>query len=322
MTTATTGIHHVTAVAGDPQETLDFWGGTLGMRFVKRTVNYDDPGTYHFYFGDERGSPGTLVTFFLWGSLGRGREGTGQVGSVALSIPRRSVGFWLERLEARGAVRGAPVEREGELALPCADHDGLRLELVGHAAAAERPGRASPGIPAEHAIRGVHAVTLREREPERTAAFLTASFGWREVEAGEGRARLVAGEGGPGEIVEIVPGPGLGRGTVGRGVVHHVAFRVADDRAQLAVRDTLERRGAYPTEVIDRRYFRSVYFREPGGVLLEVATDGPGFLVDERLEELGGSLRLPPWLEPHRAEIEAAVVPIEAPRHRAGGEHS
>ncbi|MBV9126575.1 MAG: ring-cleaving dioxygenase, partial [Verrucomicrobia bacterium] len=314
MNAALAGLHHVTAIASDPQRNLDFYVGLLGLRLVKRTVNFDDPGTYHFYFGDARGTPGTILTFFPWPGARRGVRGAGQVAATAFAIPEGSVGFWLERCQAqRVRVERAPA-RFGEEMLRLADPDGLPLELVVTAAAlsavspAVQPWAEST-VPAAHALRGFHSVTLGPLGGgERTAALLTEIFGYQRVREEAGKrwrfAAAAAGKEGVGRLVDLLIAPEDSPGHVAAGSVHHVAFRVADEAQQRAWRERLLGLGYHVSPVMDRTYFRSIYFREPGGVLFELATDAPGFTVDEAPEELGTHLRLPPAMERERAQIE------------------
>src|SRR5215207_10103377 len=305
-------IHHVTAIAGDPQRNLHFYAGVLGLRFVKRTVNFDDPGTYHFYFGDATGSPGSILTFFAWPGANAGRTGTGQVAVTSLAIPPASLGWWLERLVTHGVRHEMPVRRFGaEQALAFRDPDGLLLELVAHPGALAREGWGGGPVPAEHAVRGVHGVTLWEEGLEDTAAVLTGPLGFRELTSEENVFRFAAGEAQPGAFVDVRCAPDFWRGSLGVGAVHHVAFRVRDDAEQLALRADVAGRGLNVTPQLDREYFRSIYFREPGGVLFELATDAPGFLVDEPFEALGSTLRLPPQYEQMRGDLERTLPPID-----------
>jgi len=306
------GIHHVTAMAGDPQKNLDFYAGALGLRLVKRTVNFDDPGTYHLYYGDETGRPGTILTFFPWPLAKRGRRGTGQATVTAFSVPEGSLDWWRRRLEGLVAVEGGTVRRFDEEVLTLLDPDGLKLELVAHPGAAELPPWADGPVDEARALRGFHSVTLRETRVGPTAGLLEEmGFG----AAGEsGRRHRFAAEGdGPGVVVDVVVDPEGERGRISAGTVHHVAFRAADDADQVAWRERLVALGMEVTPVLDRQYFHSIYFREPGGVLFEVATDPPGFTLDEEVAELGDGLKLPPWLEAQRQRIEGALPPIEAP---------
>ncbi|MGQ0713704.1 MAG: VOC family protein [Gemmatimonadaceae bacterium] len=312
------GIHHVTAIASDPQRNIDFYAGVLGLRLVKRTVNFDDPQTYHFYFGDEVGTPGSILTFFPWPGARRGRQGTGQVAVTTFAVLPSAIGFWVERLLRHGVAHEGPTKRgsgaEAETVIALRDHDGLMLELVGHPAAESRPTWGdAPGISAENAIHGFHSVTLWIDQLEETERVLTETLGFRPVRDDESTRRYAAADGGSGTIVDVRTVGGFVRGAGGAGTVHHVAWSVEDGDAQLAVRDQVIEAGLHPTEVIDRTYFHSVYFREPGGVLYELATKSPGFLIDEPADHLGERLTLPPQYEPHRDEIEAALPPIHLP---------
>ena len=312
MSQGTTGIHHVTAISGEAQRNVDFYLGVLGLRIVKKTVNFDDPTTYHLYYGDGGGSPGSIMTFFPWGDAPLGLQGTGQLTVTTFSVPESSLGYWTERLVEHGVRFGRPGERFGETVLDFVDPDGMRLEIVASPGDGREPWEDGP-VPAEHAVRGFHHVTLSERDPERTARLMTETLGFRPVEEGDGRRRFVAGEGGPGDLVDLADGSGGTRGRMGVGTVHHVAFRVPDEEKQLELREEVAFLGYNVTPVLDRNYFRSIYFREPGGVLFEIATDPPGFAVDEAPEKLGEGLMLPPWLEPRRAELEEALPPLRIP---------
>ncbi len=313
MSVASSGIHHVTAISGDPQMTVDFYAGTLGLRLVKRTVNFDDPGTHHLYFGDEQGTPGTIVTFFPWPNGARGRGGTGQVNVISFAIPQASLGWWIERLLARGVKHDGPVRRFDEQVLTLRDQDGIALELVADPRVGERAGWSGGAVPAEHAIRGVHGVTLWEGALEPTSAFLTRALGFRAVGSEGAIHRFEIGTGGSGATADIRVAEGFWRAAMGVGTVHHIAWRTPDDNAQLAARAELLAAGTAVTAVADRQYFHSIYFHEPGGVLFEIATDPPGFATDEPLASLGSALKLPPWLEPMRQELERKLPPVHAP---------
>jgi len=312
----TTGIHHVTAVSGEIDRTLDFYGRVLGLRMVKRTVNYDDPATYHLYFGDEVGRPGTVLTFFPWPGGSRGRHGLGQAAVAAFLVPEASLGFWIERLVAAGVAHEGPSRRFDEQVLSFVDPDGMLLELVARADAPVQAWQGGP-VPAEHAIRGFHGVTLWVNGDPGTRALLTDALGFRVVQEADGRTRF-AGASPVGNVVDLRQVGGFWRGAGGVGTVHHVAFRAADEAAQENVRRDLNDLGVLATPVQDRQYFRSIYFREPGGVLFEIATEGPGFTTDESPAELGTGLRLPRWLEPDRAAIERALPPLPVAGTEAG----
>ena len=305
-----TGLHHVTAIAGDAQENLDFYSGVLGMRLVKRSVNQDSPGTYHLFYADAEGHPGSDLTFFPWREMSPATPGVGLTMEVSLAIPAGSFQFWSDVLARHGVDARASERRFGELALPFTDPHGLPLALVETADAREfTPWDASP-IPPAHQIRGLHSVRLWERSLAETAALLTGPMGFTALGEEGGWHRFGVEGGGSGRHLEIRELPELPRGRWGTGGVHHVAWRVPDDATELRVREAVARAGRRPTEVIDRFWFRSVYFLEPGGVLFELATDGPGFTADEDVESLGEKLVLPPWLESQRRDIEAALPPL------------
>ena len=308
------GIHHVTAIAGDPQRNLDFYAGALGLRLVKLTVNFDDPATYHFYYGDELGHPGSLLTFFPWPGGRRGRQGTGQAGTVALAIPSASLGFWIERLLSHNIKYSGPARRFAEQVLPLTDPDGLLLELVATRRAVGVPPWGEGPVPPEHAIRGLHGTTLWEDGDTGTADFLVGTLGFEAAGEEGNLVRFQSSGSGVGTVVHLRRAPGFWRGADGVGTVHHVAFRAASDQAQLSKRVEIEARGIEITPVIDRQYFRSVYFREPGGVLFEIATEAPGFTIDEPAAELGTRLMLPPAYEAKRQEIEEALPALRLPQ--------
>jgi glyoxalase family protein len=306
------GIHHVTAIAGDALRNFDFYTRTLGLRFVKKTVNFDDPGTYHFYYGDEVGHPGTILTFFPWEHAEPGRRGVGHTHQTSFRVPAASLGYWTHRLIEKGAAHDASEKRFGETALPFRDPDGMSLAFVGVTGAEKEVGWSNGDVPAEHAIRGFHGVTLLIEEATKTSAILTDVFGFK-VTAREGcTIRLNAPDNTTGGVVDIHEGREFLQGYQGRGSVHHIAFRASDDVEQAEMAHKLvARHGIHPTEQKDRNYFRSVYFREPGGILFEIATDIPGFAVDEPVMSLGEDLKLPAFLEPHRKDIENVLPPLE-----------
>jgi glyoxalase family protein len=305
-------------MAGDPQANVDFYTGVLGLRLVKKTVNFDDPGTYHLYYGDEVGHPGTILTFFPWPMARRGVQGAGQATVTAFSVPEGSLGFWTERLSRFGIAFDGPQPRLDEEVLTVLDPDGLRLELVARAGDVRTPWEGGP-VPAGHAVRGFDGVTLTERNLDVTEGVLAGTMGFRRVGEERDRVRFEVGAGGAGTRVDVLASPAAARGHISAGTVHHVAFRAADEADQLAWREAVDASGLYVTPVLDRQYFRSIYFREPGGVLFEIATDPPGFTRDEPVESLGTDLKLPPWLEPSRPQIEAALPPI-AVHEIAGGQ--
>lgn len=302
------GIHHVTAIAGDAARNVDFYTRALGLRMVKRTVNFDDPGTWHLYYGDAAGDPGTIMTFFPFEGAAPGRQGAGQAVEVSFAVPEAALSFWIERLTRLGIAYEGPAKRlGGETVVSFRDPDGLHLELVADPDAGRRPGWASDGVGAAEAIRGFHGVTLWERDAARTADLLTGVMGYREAGAEGGRRRFEHAQGGIARFLDVRDASGFWSGSMGAGTVHHVAFRVPDDAAQAEAQGAVRELGIHVTPVLDRQYFRSIYFREPGGAIFEVATDPPGFAVDEPAELMGTQLRLPAWLEPRRAEIAAAL---------------
>lgn len=314
------GLHHVTAIASDPQRNLDFYSEVLGLRFVKRTVNFDDPGTYHFYFGDDVGTPGSILTFFPWPRATKGRVGAGETSATAFLVPASAMGFWEERLRMAGIPVEQAGERFGDPVLSFGDPDGMRVEIVGSNAAADvRPSRVA-GIAAEHAIRGFYGVTLCEAGFELTARLLE-TMGFHQEGRDKNRIRFVSERPALGSHIDVLVQPQLIYGHMGAGSVHHIAFRVPTDEAQREWRELLSEIPLNVTPVLDRVYFHSIYFREPGGVLFELATDPPGFLFDEPVEHLGESLKLPPWLETHRAEIEGVLPPITLPHLRSESSH-
>jgi glyoxalase family protein len=301
---ASAGLHHVTAISRDIAANLRFYTEVLGLRLVKRTVNFDDPTAHHLYYGDEGGTPGSILTFFGWEGAHAGQLGLGQAVEIAFRIPRSSLGWWTQRLIEKGIAFDAPEKRFGETVLGLKDPDGIRLELVASQSGDAEGGWTSASVPAEHAIRGIHAVTLWLGEAAGTGALLEQAFGYERAGSEGSRTRYVSGGTGLAAIVDL-------RGRMGAGAVHHIAFRAADDAAQEEMVEKLASLGVPATEQKDRTYFRSVYFREPGGVIFEIATDGPGFTVDEPVEALGSALKLPPQYEPHRTEIEAALPKLD-----------
>lgn len=312
MSSATTlpGLHHITAMAGDPQRNLNFYAHILGQRLVKTTVNFDDPGTYHLYYADATGTPGTVVTFFPWIGARRGRVGTGEAATIAYAIPADSLTYWQARLHDFGITPAATTTRFGETVLPFHDPDGIRIELITTAAPIAVDHWAEGPIPAQHALRGFHSTTLQVQQNGATAALLTEIFGYTRVGQEGSRTRFASPLGGRAAVLDLVTLPGESRGSLGVGTIHHIAFRVPNDAAQAAWRARLVQAGQGVTEVRDRQYFRSIYFREPGGVLFEIATDTPGFLWDEDRAGLGRGLKLPPWLEDQRAAITAHLPPL------------
>jgi glyoxalase family protein len=305
------GIHHVTAISGNPLINLKFYRQLLGLRLVKKTVNFDDPGTYHLYYGDECGTPGSILTFFPWEHAAPGRGGVGQTQQTAVRVPARSIGYWIHRFIETGVAHEALEKRFGETVLSFTDPDGMSLALVGVPGAENERAWSNGNVPAEHAIRGFHGVTLLLEDAAKTGAILTNVFGF-EAAGHEGSISRYRAPNVAGGVVDIYEAKGFLPGRLGRGSVHHIAFRAADDaiEAEMA-RKLVKEHGMHPTEQKDRNYFRSIYFREPGGILFEIATDIPGFAVDEPLATLGEALKLPSFLEPHRKEIERVLAPLD-----------
>jgi glyoxalase family protein len=312
------GLHHVTAIASDPQQNVDFYAGVLGLRLVKLTVNYDDPTTYHIYYGDGQGHPGTIMTFFPWPGAIAGRIGTGQLTVTSFAVPEKSLGYWKDRLTERETpVQEARSEFDEEL-LFFTDPDGLQLELVAAPHAnPEHIWNRGP-VPADFAIRGFHHVTLSENGYEMTASLLTETLGFKRIQEHRARFRYAAGSGLTGTIVDLICAPEGRPGRVAVGTVHHVAWRTPTDEQQVKWQETIRNLQYNVTPIIDRTYFRSIYFREPGGVLFEIATDPPGFAVDEPADNIGASLVLPRWLESDRTELERILPPIRLPKLTGG----
>ena len=302
------GFHHVTAIAGPPQENLDFYAGVLGMRLVKRSVNQDDPGTYHLFYADAEGHPGADLTFFPWTQVAPARSGHGLSTEVSLTVPPGTLPFWGARLARYGVAIDRAEQRFGDRVLPLADPHGLRLALVERADATARAFTPWDGssVPPERQIRGLETARMREAELAPTVDFITNILGFSRIGEEGGWQRYGVEGGGSGKYVDLWESPAR-RGAWGVGSIHHLAWRVDDERHQMLVRDAIERAGRRPTPVIDRFWFKSVYFLEPGGVLFELATDGPGFGVDEDIAHLGESLVLPPWLERQRSAIESML---------------
>ena len=325
------GIHHVTAITSNPQKNIDFYTGDLGLRLVKLTVNQDDPTAYHLYFGDELGRPGTILTFFHWPNIPRGRPGTSQVIATSFLIPENSINHWIDRFKSRQIEYNGPYKRfNDEQVITFHDPDGLELELVAHTSAKDRNvnvWKEGP-IPVDDAIRGFYSVTLSEEGYERTASVLTDELGFIPTLQDGSRFRyeipstassstnLDTEQGGVGgaKVVDVLCLPYTQQGIIGIGSVHHVAFRTPTDEQQLVLRRNIVKARLNATPVIDRFYFHSVYFREPGGVLFEIATNPPGFAVDERLDALGTRLVLPPWLESMRSDLETILPPVIYPK--------
>jgi glyoxalase family protein len=306
------GIHHVTAITTDVQECVDFYVNVLGLRFIKQTVNFDVPDTYHIYFGDRVGHPGTAMTFFGWPHLPWRAAGSGQVTVVGFAVPPASIRYWAGRLRELG-VEFKPGERFGAEVLTLRDPDQIRLELVGQAIDERWEAWPESPVGEEDQIRGFHGVTLAAAEEAPSAHFLTETMGFREAGRDGDRVRFETGPGGPDSVLDLVVDPDLAKGEEATGTVHHVAWRAFDDGHEVAWRETLIAAGATVTPVIERKYFRSIYFREPGGTLFEIATDQPGFTVDEPAESLGSGLQLPAWHEERRSSLKINLPPIAVP---------
>lgn len=305
------GIHHITAIAGSAQRNYDFYTNVLGLRLVKKTVNFDDPGTYHFYYGNETGEPGTILTFFPWTTVKPGINGIGMATEIGYSVPAHSLDFWAARFKQKRAFFNQPVERFGEKILPFQDPDGLNSFLVVPEKNDDRSPWAVGDINSDVATRGFHSVTLLLQKVEPTAKILTDLFGYRLLKQEGSRYRFITDAENNANIVDIVESPDGKRGVNAGGTNHHVAFRVKDEETQMQLREKIVELGLNITNKIDRNYFFSLYFREPGGVLFEIATDNPGFAVDENVGELGKSLKLPPQYEPKRNAIERMLPELK-----------
>lgn len=307
-----TGLHHVTAIASDPQRNLDFWYRVLGQRLVKQTVNFDAPDVYHLYYANEAGEPGTVMTFFPFPGAAKGKVGAGQTTVTSYSIPASSAGWWQTHLAKHGVEVESLTTRFDEDALRFRDPDGLIIELIAHDGGVGAPWDGGP-IPVEHATRGFHSVTLTETSLDGTSSTFLDTMNFDATHEQDGRYRFEVGEGGLGRSIDVVVDPSAPRGLTAAGTVHHIAWRVEDEQTQLGWRQQIAEQGHQVTDILDRQYFRSIYFREPGGVLLEIATDPPGFTADEPLLELGRQLKLPPWLEPSREAIAANLPTLRLP---------
>lgn len=306
------GIHHITAIAGNAQRNYDFYTKILGLRMVKKTVNFDDPGTYHFYYGNGTGTPGTILTFFPWEGIVGGRTGTGMATEIGYSVAKDSLEFWANRFNELKVPHGEIAERFGETFLPFQDPDGLKLELIASKYGDDRQPWITPEVSAANATRGFHSVTLTLSSIKPTATILTDIFGYELKEQEGNRYRFSTDAIPTASIVDLIEAPTVSRGLNGGGTNHHVAFRVPDEAVQMEFREKIASKGLNITPKIDRDYFFSLYFREPGGVLFEIATDNPGFTVDEPLNELGTSLKLPRQHEPLRAQLEKSLPVLKS----------
>lgn len=304
------GLHHITAIAGNAQRNFDFYTRRLGLRLVKKTVNFDDPGTYHFYYGNETGDPGTILTFFPWEGITKGYIGTGMATEIGYSVPENSFAFWSERLTAAGVPQQPVMERFGEQVLSFSDPDGLQLSLVVPKNGDTRQPWTAGTVNSKAAIRGFHYVTLTLKHTEATAAILTEVFGYRLQQQEGNRFRFTTDAVAGSAIIDLIAAPEEKQGYGAAGTNHHIAFRVRDEQTLMAFREKIAARGLNITPKIDRNYFYSLYFREPGGVLFEIATDNPGFAIDEPVQELGTHLMLPAQYEKHRRQIEQHLPAI------------
>jgi glyoxalase family protein len=307
-----TGIHHLTAIASDPAQNAAFYTHVLGLRLVKKTVNFDDPGTYHLYYGDDTGAPGTILTFFPWPDAGRGRPGVGQITAFAFQVPTGSLAFWRKHLSGLNFATKSEGARFGENFIAIEDPDGFLIEFVETADSSPVVPARAASVPTEHALRGFHSATLSLEAHERTGVVLTKFMGARLENTEGNRFRHILGEGPKRARVDLLCLPAGRWGTGGSGIIHHIAWRTPDDASQLAARSELVSGGFNVSPVMDRNYFHSIYYREPGGVLFEIATDPPGFSVDESPETLGSKLMLPEWLEKHRHVLETTLPPLES----------
>lgn len=301
------GIHHITAIAGNAKRNFDFYTRVLGLRLVKKTVNFDDPYTYHFYYGDTVGTPGTILTFFPWEGIATGRRGARQVTEIGYSVPANSLDFWLKRLDENNVIYNKPAEKFGEQYLTFLDPDGLKFELTVPNGADNRQPWESSDVTSKNAIRGFHHITITSNKIEATAKILTDIFGYRLLEQEVNRYRFITDASETAALVDLVEVPGEAAGHVAGGSVHHVAFRVSDEQVLMNFREKIVALGLNITDKIDRNYFYSLYFREPGGVLFELATENPGFITDETVEQLGQNLKLPAQYEGQRKEIESKL---------------
>ena len=305
------GLHHITAIAGNARQNHEFYTKVLGLRMVKKTVNFDDPTTYHFYFGDEAGTPGTILTFFPWEGIGQGTNGTGMATGIGYSVPRESLSFWADRFKQYNVKAENFEERFGETILPFQDRDGLKLDLIAAANPDNRKPWETPEVSAQVATKGFHSITLTLRNIKPTATILTDIFGYNLLKQEGNRYRFITNAVDNAAVVDLVEAPDVARGKGTAGTNHHVAFRVQNDDVLMEYREKIARKGLSITPKIDRDYFFSLYFREPGGVLFELATDNPGFSKDEPLDQLGSSLKLPKQYEGSRAEIEKALPALD-----------
>jgi glyoxalase family protein len=311
MPQSISGIHHITAICGPPKQNLDFYTRFLGLRLLKKTVNFDDPGTYHLYYGDGSGMPGSIMTVFPWENAFPGKTGVGMMAHTAFLIPAGSIDYWRDRFVSNEIEFESESERLDEVVISFRAPDGLFLELVARTDAPSEPGWDGSAVPAEHSIRGFHGASLSVRDPDFLEKLMVQDFGFESIATEGARLRLEARSEGIGRVIDLVTDSDETRGRAGTGTIHHIAFRARNDDHQLAMREHLLGLGFRVTDVRDRNYFRSIYFREPGGILFEIATDAPGFAVDEDVSRLGSELKLPEWLEPQRTSIESRLAPLD-----------
>lgn len=305
------GIHHITVLASDPQRNYDFYTGLLGMRMVKKTINFDAPDVYHLYYGDETGMPGTILTFFPFPDARRGKRGSGEITSVALSIPYKSLDYWMNRLAEHAVDFNGPSKRFDEEYISLLDPDGMLVELVPDRTSDDLPGWTDGEIPREHSIKKFFGFTFMLADSGPTKALLKNPMGLNPTDATDHLNRYIVGSDASTARIDIIEKPDSPRAMGGAGSVHHIAWRTANDDEQLSWQRRIDEAGLYPTEVMDRNYFHSIYFREPGGILFEIATDPPGFLIDENIDSLGESLKLPEWYEPRREQIERGLITLD-----------
>lgn len=306
-----TGIHHITVLASDAQRNADFYTDVLGLRMVKRTVNFDAPDVYHLYYADAKGTPGTLMTFFPFPHAARGQRGNGEINAVAWHVPTSSLDYWMARLSSKGISFDGTATRFGRPVVTFLDPDGMKIDLV----FSDEPPPVQPWhrgpVPEEHQLRTFHGVSMSVNDTAPSLALLTNIMKFRAVGTESARQRYAVGEGPDTAYMDLIVDPALGRSRQSAGSVHHIAWRVPDDAAQISWRERLLAAGVNVTDIVDRQYFHSIYYREPGGVLFEIATDPPGMNVDEDWEMLGQKLQLPPWYEPHRDRIQAGLPALQ-----------
>lgn len=310
MENSITGIHHITVMAGNPQANYDFYTQVLGLRFIKKTVNFDAPDVYHFYYGDETGTPGTILTFFPFPDARRGKRGAGEISKISFRIPNNSFDYWIDRLAALAVPFNGPSVKFGYSHLSFIDPDGMLVELAADPIADSIQGWSNGEIPTEHSIRNFAGAEFLLNDHINTERLLIDVLGFKFIDEKNNIRRFLAGEGTSSSFIDLKINPEIGYPQNGAGTVHHIAWRTANDETQNNWRNKIIEYGLYPTEQRDRNYFRSIYFREPGGILFEIATDEPGFLIDEDFQSLGTELKLPEWYESKREIIESQLYPL------------